>query len=394
MTLYTKEDVDKECRKLRSYQKQAQRYRDELRMGEIHRDRMEHFEFVISHGRTRIEWVAEPLLAEMMEGDLVEHSELRSSLKSNITRLRGIYEQLEINILEALANSSGQNAAIESLEYAIDEERAKNSALEEIIAVQDAEIAHLQDQLQSSDRHLPKAEYKKLSSEDRAKLKLDRSNTPTPKSSPPSPSQEQLDQAQTFFKSFLPPPTTKSMESPDPSEDSVGIVMDSVTEVLAAGTEAMKCANVVEVPAADTEAMKPAIEPTLERSSPLPTAPAIRKRSINSSVCSIGSESMSSFKNSSSAESISSVPSLKSILRANNSKSKLSTMLDDTASISTVDVSDDLAPDPKIFVMSSLRSSVGTSTVLTDALAPDPFIVSSTQPPATAVVLSDELAPD
>ena len=76
-------------------------------------------------------------------------------------------------------------------------------------------------------------------------------------------------------------------------------------------------------------------------------------------------------------------------------KSKLSTtMLDDTASISTVDVSDDLAPDPKIFVMSSLRSSVGTSTVLTDDLAPDPFIVPSTQPPATAVVLTDELAPD
>lgn len=69
-------------------------------------------------------------------------------------------------------------------------------------------------------------------------------------------------------------------------------------------------------------------------------------------------------------------------------------MLDDTASISTVDVSDDLAPDPKIFVMSSLRSSVGTSTVLTDDLAPDPLIVPSTQPPATAVVLSYELAPD
>ena len=69
-------------------------------------------------------------------------------------------------------------------------------------------------------------------------------------------------------------------------------------------------------------------------------------------------------------------------------------MLDDAASISTVDVSDDLAPDPKIFVMTSLRSSVGTSIVLTDGLAPDPFIVPSTQPPATAVVLSDELAPD
>ena len=71
-------------------------------------------------------------------------------------------------------------------------------------------------------------------------------------------------------------------------------------------------------------------------------------------------------------------------------------MLDDTASIPTVDASDDLAPDPKIFVMSSIRSSVGVSTcvILTDDLAPDPVVIPSTQLPATMVVLSDELAPD
>ena len=52
--------------------------------------------------------------------------------------------------------------------------------------------------------------------------------------------------------------------------------------------------------------------------------------------------------------------------------------------------------DPKIVGVSSTRSSVGvsTSTVLTDDLAPDPVVIPLTQPPATMVVLSDELPPD
>jgi hypothetical protein len=80
-------------------------------------------------------------------------------------------------------------------------------------------------------------------------------------------------------------------------------------------------------------------------------------------------------------------------LRISNPVSKPNIVLDDTASLSIIDASNDLPPDPKIS-MSSLQSSTGTTVVLTDDLAPDPFIVPSTQPPATAVVLSDELAPD
>ena len=76
-----------------------------------------------------------------------------------------------------------------------------------------------------------------------------------------------------------------------------------------------------------------------------------------------------------------------------NLPSKLSIVLDDTASLSTIDVSNDLPPDLKISVP-SLQSSTRTTVVLTDDLAPDPSLVPSTQPSATTVVLSDELAPD
>ena len=88
-----------------------------------------------------------------------------------------------------------------------------------------------------------------------------------------------------------------------------------------------------------------------------------------------------------------SIPPVESSLRIGDLPSKPSIVLDDTASLSTIDVSNDLPPDLKIF-MPSLQSSTRTTVVLTDDLAPDPSLVPSTQPPATKVVSSDELAPD
>ena len=385
---------------LLSFQRKARRYQNELQAGPISANRIEHIGNGIAFGRvfmniamSRSTCIQSGFLKFIMSRLQESYEELDEILlkiavddRLKVARLEEALDDAEAKFQEQThqfnteqQTVSVKNDVIERLESMVEEERSKISSLEGALLTKDEEIVHLRNQLQSSERHLSKTEYKKLSSDERTKLKLDRSNAPISKSALPSPSQEQLNQAQTFFKSFLPPPTTKSTESPDPSEDSTSIVMDST--------------NVMEVPPANTEVMKPATELTLERSSSMITAPAIRKRSFNSSVCSMDSESSSSFKTTSSAESVSSVPSLKSLLRPNNFKSKLSTMLDDTASISTVDVSDDLAPDPKIFVMSSLRSSVGT-TILTDDLAPDPFIIPSTQPPATAVVLSDELAPD
>lgn len=150
------------------------------------------------------------------------------------------------------------------------------------------------------------------------------------------------------------------------------------------------------------------------------TIPSIRKRSYGSLACSIGSESLTSLKSPSSAESVSSVPSLKSIHRVNNFKSKMSSMLDDTASTSTVNVSDwshhpmklfenatklspdssdDLAPDPDALTFTGQASSVSNNgVVLTSDLAPDTLITHasgrSSLPQDLTVVSSDELAPD
>jgi len=336
-----------------------------------------------------------------------------------------------------------KNDIIESLDSVVDDERSKYDGLEEIILRKDAEINNLQVKLQSSDRHLPKADYKKLNTTERAKLKLDRSCLPPPPVSP-----QQLDEAQTFFKSFLSPAIdtkdTHIAQFPPVDTDSVAHCSDvSLAESSPSTPEIYQIeANDVVV---QESPIKQLSEPTVptndseqEENSTTTSAPAIRFRSQAPSTCSIRSDSpSSSIKSSSTIKSISPIPSLKSPLRIGNLTSKPSIVLDDTASITTIDVSDnlppvmsslrtstgtsivltddlapdplvlddsasisainvsgDLPPDPKIFVMSSLRSSAGTSVVLTDDLAPDPFIVPSTQPPATTVVLSDELAPD
>jgi len=393
---------------------------------------------------------------------------------------------------------------IKALESMVDDERSKSSSLEEMMLKKETEIAQLRARLQSSDRHRPKAEYKKLTTKERAKLKLDRRNPPCPPAS-----SQQLDEAQDF-KSSLPLPavdtdsiahrsdvslteslrsTTKIYQvaaedtarespielpvpmirdhSPDSSIDSIrpesspsplkgtstvtaGHLRDILEElkdvldtavldtaggrpvfinrddIIAKRTEYIRgiqylekiqakrnsslIAKIIAKIDVDYEDVIPTIDTLLRATSdghPVDvnihgmvsdadgTSADVDCGDIDSELADIiACPHDKLVKSSSSIESISSVstPSLRSTLHIGNPTSKPNIVLDDTASTSTVD--DEVPPDPKIFVMSSLRSSAGTSVVLTDDLAPDPPIVPSTQPPATAVVLSDELAPD
>ena len=404
---------------------------------------------------------------------------------------------------------------IKALESMVDDERSKSSSLEEMMLKKETEIAQLRARLQSSDRHRPKAEYKKLTTKERAKLKLDRRNPPCPPAS-----SQQLDEAQDF-KSSLPLPAVDTDSIAHRSDVSLTESLRSTTKIYQVAAEDTARESPIELPVPTNGSM-------LEQSSLTTSTPMIRDNSPASSIGSIqpqsspaslkGTSKVSAgqlrdilvdlkdvlettgglpefidrddvlgkraeyvqgiqylegvqakrnsstiakiiakidvdyedviptidtllratsdghpvdvnihrmvsdadgtsadvdcgdidseladiiacphdklVKSSSSIESISSVstPSLRSTLHIGNPTSKPNIVLDDTASTSTVD--DEVPPDPKIFVMSSLRSSAGTSVVLTDDLAPDPPIVPSTQPPATAVVLSDELAPD
>ena len=105
MFLYTEEAVTEVCNELRTFQRKARKYRHELRLGEVHRDRIEHFEDGIDTGRTLLK------VADVMAEDMVENSDPRSGrLKSIISSIRCTYDHLEQLISEALANSNGREA--------------------------------------------------------------------------------------------------------------------------------------------------------------------------------------------------------------------------------------------------------------------------------------------
>ena len=330
------------------------------------------------------------------------------------------YERSRLDIQNLQATVKSLQTMANNKDEIIGDLKAEIAQLESLLSERDHQIRHL-----SSTYHYPDDEWDALPPDDRkmiekqrlalkigdeplleitdARKPIDSEGTTRPSpaaedndettsstsvdissadSVPPLPSQKQLDEAQQFFRSFLPPPTNKSTLSPVPPDDHI----------------ALNSANLAEAV----------------------TIPSIRKRSFGSSVCSIGSESPTSLKSPSSAESISSVPSLKSVHRVNNFKSKMSSMLDDTASTSTVDISDwshhpmklfenatklspdssdDLAPDPDALTFTGQASSVSNNgVVLTSDLAPDPSITCasgrSSLPQDSTVVSSDELAPD